>query len=143
MHIVINIKNYCGLCENARNGFLVIIYLYFNFSESNFRGIQYPMNINEIDVLILQIMYLSQSNDKNDIVNFFMTEVVIYRNQSSDLQPKSMDWFLYDNGLRHERVKHLSVNLYFTIFFKLFPASSNTSDLIKMIFSLYDVSADQ
>ena len=28
-----------------------------------------------------------------------------YRNQSIDLQSKSMDWFLYDDGLRHERVK--------------------------------------
>ena len=28
-----------------------------------------------------------------------------YRNQSIDLLPKSMDWFLYDNGLRLERVK--------------------------------------
>ena len=28
-----------------------------------------------------------------------------YRNQSIDLQSKWMDWFLYDNGLRHERVK--------------------------------------
>ena len=28
-----------------------------------------------------------------------------YRNQSIDLLPKSMDWFLYDNGLRYERVK--------------------------------------
>ena len=28
-----------------------------------------------------------------------------YRNQSIDLQSKSMDWFLYDNRLRHERVK--------------------------------------
>ena len=27
-----------------------------------------------------------------------------YRNQSIDLLCKSMDWFLYDNGLRHERV---------------------------------------
>ena len=27
-----------------------------------------------------------------------------YRNQSVDLLPKSMDWFLYGNGLRHERV---------------------------------------
>ena len=27
-----------------------------------------------------------------------------YRNQSTDFQSKSMDWFLYDNGLRHERV---------------------------------------
>ena len=28
-----------------------------------------------------------------------------YRNQSIDLLCKSMDWFLYDNDLRHERVK--------------------------------------
>ena len=28
-----------------------------------------------------------------------------YRNQSTDLLCKSLDWFLYDNGLRHERVK--------------------------------------
>ena len=27
-----------------------------------------------------------------------------YRNQFIDFQSKSMDWFLYDNGLRHERV---------------------------------------
>ena len=36
--------------------------------------------------------------------NPFMTEAISYRNQSIDLQSKSMDWFLYDNGLRHERV---------------------------------------
>ena len=29
-----------------------------------------------------------------------------YRNQSFDLLCKSIDWFLYDNGLRHERVKY-------------------------------------
>ena len=28
-----------------------------------------------------------------------------YRNKSIDLQSKSMDWFLYDNDLRHERVE--------------------------------------
>ena len=28
-----------------------------------------------------------------------------YRDQSIDLLRKSMDWFLYDNGLRHGRVK--------------------------------------
>ena len=28
-----------------------------------------------------------------------------YRNQSIDLLSKSMDWFKYDNGLHHERVK--------------------------------------
>ena len=28
-----------------------------------------------------------------------------YRNQSIDLLLKSVDWFLHDNGLHHERVK--------------------------------------
>ena len=28
-----------------------------------------------------------------------------YRSQTIDLRNKLMDWFLYDNGLRHERVK--------------------------------------
>ena len=34
-----------------------------------------------------------------------------YGNQSIDLQSKSMDWFLYDRDVRHERVKskHLTV----------------------------------
>ena len=31
-----------------------------------------------------------------------------YRNQSIDLLCKSMDWFLYDNGLRLERIKSFS-----------------------------------
>ena len=39
-----------------------------------------------------------------NLVNSFMTEALSYRNQSIDLMRKSMDWFLYDNGLRHERV---------------------------------------
>ena len=29
-----------------------------------------------------------------------------YRNQSIDLRSKSMDWFLYDDGIRHERVNN-------------------------------------
>ena len=33
-----------------------------------------------------------------------------YRNQSIDLQSKSVDWFLYYNGLRHERVKWIELN---------------------------------
>ena len=32
-----------------------------------------------------------------------------YRNQYNDLVRKSMDWFLYDNGLRHERVKEKKI----------------------------------
>ena len=34
-----------------------------------------------------------------------MTDVQLYRNQFIDLQGKSMDWFLCDSDLRHERVK--------------------------------------
>ena len=34
-----------------------------------------------------------------------MTETLSYRNQSIDLRSKTVDWFLYDNGLRRERVK--------------------------------------
>ena len=39
-----------------------------------------------------------------NLVNSFMTEALSYRNQSIDLLRKSTYWFLYDNGLRHERV---------------------------------------
>ena len=31
-----------------------------------------------------------------------------YRNQFIDLQSKSMDWFLYDNDLHHERVNMIN-----------------------------------
>ena len=34
-----------------------------------------------------------------------------FRNQSFDLLCKSMDWFLYDRNLRHERVKEM-INLW-------------------------------
>ena len=37
-----------------------------------------------------------------------------YRNQSIDLRSKSMDWFLYDNGPRHERVKIWRFGFYFS-----------------------------
>ena len=33
-----------------------------------------------------------------------------YRNQSIDLHSKSMDWFLYDNDFRLERIKHSGGN---------------------------------
>ena len=43
-----------------------------------------------------------------------------YRNQSIDLQSKSMDWFLYDNDLRHERVNHKVKLREFVLLIKLF-----------------------
>ena len=50
-----------------------------------------------IDIRILPVMQA--------VINSFMTEVPRYRNQSIDLLSKSVDWFLYDRDLRHERVK--------------------------------------
>ena len=47
-----------------------------------------------------------------------------YRNQFIDLQSKSMDWFLYDNGLSHERVNSnlifCSIKSFFTGLIKSF-----------------------
>ena len=34
---------------------------------------------------------------------------LLYRNQSIDLQIKSMDWFLCDRDLRHERVNRMAM----------------------------------
>ena len=56
--------------------------------------------------------YLTRSYFKNFISNniSFLTlswrRPLSYRNQSIDLGSKSMDWFLYDNGLRHDRVMY-------------------------------------
>ena len=41
------------------------------------------------------------------VVNEFMTESISYRNQYTDC--KSLDWFLYDRGLRHERVNGFKI----------------------------------
>ena len=38
---------------------------------------------------------------------------LLYRNPSMDLQSKSMDWFLYDNDLRHERVNPFDATGFF------------------------------
>ena len=32
-----------------------------------------------------------------------------YRSQAIDFESKSMGWFLYDNGLGHEKVKKMSM----------------------------------
>ena len=50
-----------------------------------------------------------------------MTEAVTYRNQSIDLRSKSMDWFLYDNGLRYKTVKHIvkKNDLYYQEYFTI------------------------
>ena len=53
-----------------------------------------------------------------------------YRNQSSDLLCKSMDWFLYDNGLRHERVKQPLI-AYYPLFLPKWKLYQNSIKLLK------------
>ena len=55
----------------------------------------------------------------NHFIDSLMTESLLHRNQSIDLQSKTMDWFLYDRDLRHERVK--KPLLVGAVFFKSFP----------------------
>ena len=41
------------------------------------------------------------------VLNLSWRRSLLYKNQSIDLLNKSMDWFLYDKNLRHERVNAL------------------------------------
>ena len=50
---------------------------------------------------------------KEQILALSWRRSLSYRNQFIDLQSKSVDWFLYDNGFRHERVNWLSTLMYF------------------------------
>ena len=58
----------------------------------------------------LNVFNLSAAT-KNLITNYTFSLTLLwwwylsYRNKSIDLQGKSMEWFLYDKDLRHERVK--------------------------------------
>ena len=47
--------------------------------------------------------------DPTDLLTLSWRSPLSYRNQSTDLRNKSMDWFLYHNGLRHKRVKGRTV----------------------------------
>ena len=64
-----------------------------------------------------QHVHFRNKPEKLLVVNYFRKKLSIrlnlswrrplsYKNQSTDLRSKSMNWFLYDNGLRHERVKY-------------------------------------
>ena len=68
-----------------------------------------------------------------------MTEVLSYRNQSIDLQSKSMDGFLYNRDLRHERVKHSQWNTanWFAAFYMI--GTSVMKKIKGLIFQTYEM----
>ena len=58
-------------------------------------------------------------------LNSFMTESLSYRNQSIDLLCKSIDWFLCDRDLCHEKVE-VDCAIRFLIRYNLFYISCNS-----------------
>ena len=80
--------------------------LYFSFSKTDVCNIQNRKNRTRIRKLRnweiitnLDFLHLPLSWRRS----------LPYRNQSIDLQSKSSDWFLYGNGLRHERANQLNI----------------------------------
>ena len=59
-----------------------------------------------------------------------------YGNQSIDLLRKSMEWFLFDNGLRHERVKNVGKANKFIFLTPHFVLFSSINDLAWKVFFL-------
>ena len=50
-----------------------------------------------------------EGNFQDIILTLSWRRPLSYINQSIDLLHKSMDWFIYNNGLRHERVKTMII----------------------------------
>ena len=67
-----------------------------------------------------------------------MTEPLSYRNQSIELQSKSMDWFLYGRDLCHEKVKvnYRNMLTHFRLLFPLYPLKTENVYPFPIVFSL-------
>ena len=63
-------------------------------------------------LIIFGIYLISSEHLFFHIYLIFHERPLSYRNQSIDLLCKSLDWFLYDNGLCHERVKFVYVHIF-------------------------------
>ena len=61
-------------------------------------------------------------------LTFYDGSPMAYRNQSTDLQGKSMDWFLYDRDFHHKRVRveHIYLEHYASALVSHFEHGRNT-----------------
>ena len=92
----------------------------------NIKNVCFTIKIYQKSVKIGSIMKLLWSLLRRVVSNLTLSRQrpLTYRNQSIDLLNKSIDWFLYDNGLRHERVNSgILIIIYFSknfmiLFFK-------------------------
>ena len=73
------------------------------------------MLLNEIQTCFFSLCFFALTFFKSNSITFRFPltlswrRPLLYRNQSIDLRSKSLDWFLYVNGLRYERVKDILV----------------------------------
>ena len=74
---------------------------------------------------------ISLSRHEQVSLSLSWRRLLSYRNQSTDLLRKSADWFLYDNGLRHERVNDATCQK------MLLPSSWNVNDYVAQSYSKY------
>ena len=85
-------------------------FLYINVV---FRTSRFCLKISAIEVSsILRLSFVNMflnshftNSIEDEVLSLSRWRSISYRNQSIDLQSKSMDWFLYDIGLRRGKVK--------------------------------------
>ena len=99
---------YFGVFFITLQNFAQNIVIVLKFSEKINLNNSYTISKKEKNKLLLDPWHSS----KEQILALSWRRPLSYRNQSINLQSKSMEWFLYDNGFRHERVNWLSTLMY-------------------------------
>ena len=99
---------YFGVFFITLQNFAQNIVIVLKFSEKINLNNSYTISKKEKNKLLLDPWHSS----KEQILALSWRRPLSYRNQSINLLSKSMEWFLYDNGFRHERVNWLSTLMY-------------------------------
>ena len=99
---------YFGVFFITLQNFAQNIVIVLKFSEKFNLNNSYTISKKEENKLLLNPWHSS----KEQILALSWRRPLSHRNQSINLQSKSVDWFLYDNGFRHERVNWLSTLMY-------------------------------
>ena len=95
-------------CKTGLGCWLITIFLWCKMKQTDMNRL-----VNCCGITIQQWkVVLARTKVTHEISLFFIIEFwilswrrsLLYRNQAIDLQSKSMDWFLYDRDLHHERV---------------------------------------
>ena len=82
----------------------------WNVAQFCFNSIFFSVTIFSQSIMIMRICQVVPGLNR---LTLSWRRALSYRNQSIDLQSKSIDWFLYNNGLCHERV-----NRHYNVFIK-------------------------